>query len=89
MDVQNLPDYILPKHGLVRVEKSNCKWIVTPSGKNYITIEFILFADPAGSIPFWLINLFSTYAPFETFIKLKTQLKKPEYANAHFPFIEN
>ncbi|HEV3221223.1 MAG TPA: START domain-containing protein [Puia sp.] len=89
MDVQNVPGYILPKHGLVRVLKSYCKWTVAPAGKNFIMIEFILFADPAGSIPIWLINMFSIYGPLETFIKLKTQLKKPEYTNAHFPFIEN
>jgi START domain len=89
MEVQNVPDYILPRHGLVRVMKSHCKWTVAPAGKSCITIEFILFADPAGSIPVWLINMFSIYGPFETFIKLKEQLKKPEYTNARFPFIEN
>ena len=89
MEVQNVPDYILPKHGLVRVINSYCKWIVTPTGNKYILVEFTLFADPAGSIPVWLINMFSTYGPFESFIKLKTQLKKPKYASAHFSFIEN
>ena len=89
MDVQNVPDYILPKPGLVRVLKSQCKWVVTPTGEKNILIEFTLFADPAGSIPVWLVNLFSTYGPFETFIKLKSQLKKPVYSNAHLSFIEN
>ncbi len=89
MDVQNVPDYILPKHGLVRVVKSQCKWTVSPSGGKTIAIEFTLFADPAGAIPVWIVNMFSSYGPFETFIKLKSQLKKPEYSNAHFSFIEN
>jgi hypothetical protein len=89
MEVQNAPDYILPKQGLVRVKKSYCNWIMIPDGKKFITVEFTLFADPAGSIPVWLINLFSIYGPFETFKKLKTQLKKPQYSNVHFSFIEN
>ncbi len=89
MDVQNVPDYILPKHGLVRVVKSQCKWIITPTGKKSIIIEFTLFADPAGSIPVWLVNMFSTFGPYETFIKLKSQLKKPEYSNVHLSFIED
>jgi hypothetical protein len=61
---------------------------VSPSELFY-TVEFTLFADPAGSIPIWLINLFSIYGPFETFKKLKTQLKKAQYINVHLPFIEN
>lgn len=87
MDVQNVPDYIATKLGIVRVLKSSCKWIVTPAGGDLVTIEFTLFADPGGSIPAWLINIFSSYGPFETFRKLKLQLKKPEYINMHLPYI--
>jgi hypothetical protein len=52
-----------------------------------ILIDFTLFADPAGSIPSWLVNMFSNLGPFETFKKLKIQIKKPEYQNVHLPFI--
>jgi hypothetical protein len=89
MDVQNVPDYIPQKKYCVRVLVSDCQWIVTPVGKNSVSIEFTLFADPAGAIPAWLINFFSTYGPFETFKKLKIQLKKPEYAHVTLPFIRN
>jgi hypothetical protein len=89
MDVQNMPGYIPPKEGIVRVMQSDCKWIITPAGKNSIIVEFTLFADPAGSIPMWLVNMFSIYGPFETFKKLKIQLKKPEYKNINLPFIKD
>lgn len=89
MDVQNVPDYISPKQDLVRVMKSRCHWVVTPAGKNSIIIEFTLFADPAGSIPIWLINTFSVYGPFETFKKLKIQLNKSKYKNADLAFVKN
>jgi len=52
-------------------------------------VEFKLFANPAGAMPFWLINLFSTFGPFETFKKLKIQVRKPAYQNAHLPFIKD
>lgn len=87
MDVQNVPSYIPHKTGIVRVVQSDCKWVVTPEGKNSATIEFILFANPAGSIPAWLVNMFSLYGPFDTFKKLKLQLKKPCYLNITLPFI--
>jgi START domain len=87
MEVENVSNYIPQKQGIVRVLHSNCKWIITPVGNKVTSLEFSLFADPGGSIPIWLINIFSVYGPFETFKKLKTQLKKPEYANVYFPFI--
>ncbi len=89
MNVQNVPDYISSKKNYVRVLQSSCKWVIRPSGKEHINIEFTLFADPAGSIPIWLVNRFAMYGPFETFKKLKIFIKKPEYVNVSFPFIKN
>ncbi len=87
MDLQNVPSYILPKSGVIQIVQSDCKWIVTPAGKNSVTVEFTLFANPAGSIPSWMINMFSLYGPFDTFKKLKIQLKKACYLHISLPFI--
>ena len=89
MTVQNVPDFIPPKKGLVRVVQSQCKWVVTPISKNSLLVEFTIFANPAGSIPVWLVNLMSSYGPYETFKKLKTQLLKPEYDHVTLAFIKN
>ena len=89
MTVENLPEYIPVKKGIVRILHSDCKWLVTPVSKNEVLVEFTLFADPAGSIPVWLINAMSYYAPLETFKKLKVQLVKPAYQNVSFTFIDN
>ena len=89
MTVENVPEFIPAKQNIVRVLQSSCYWTVTPLGKNLIRVEFTLFADPAGSIPAWVVNMFSLYGPYETFKKLKIQLNKPAYKNAHFPFIRD
>ncbi len=89
MTVENLPEYIPVKKGIVRIMQSDCKWLVTPVSKTEVLVEFTLFADPAGSIPVWLINALSYYAPLETFKKLKVQLLKPAYQNVSFTFIDN
>ena len=89
MTVQNLPDFIPPQKGFVRVLHSECKWLVTPLAKKSLHVEFTLFADPAGSIPIWLVNAMSYYGPFETFKKLKNQLLKPEYQDVSFEFVTN
>jgi hypothetical protein len=89
MIVQNLPEYIPAKKGLVRVLNSECKWVVTPLAEKSLLVEFTLFADPAGSIPVWLVNAMSYYGPYETFKKLRVQLLKPEYQNVSLEFIKN
>ena len=89
MTVQNLPDFIPPQKGFVRIIHSECKWVVTPLAKKLLRVEFTLFADPAGSIPVWLVNAMSYYGPFETFKKLKSQLLKPEYQDVSLSFVTN
>ncbi len=89
MTVDNLPGYVPVKKDKVRVLQSNCGWVISPIGKHTIRIEFTLFADPAGSIPAWLVNMFSVYGPLETFKKMKIQLAKPQYKNISLPFIKD
>lgn len=89
MTVENLPDFIPIQKGIVRVLHSECNWVVTPLDKKSLLVEFTLFADPAGSIPVWLVNAMSYYGPYETFKKLKNQLLKPAYQNISLAFIKN
>jgi len=81
------PDYLPVKKDIVRVQKSEGKWVISPMGKGRIKVEYTLRADPGGDIPAWLVNMFATKGPYESFKKLKEQLKKPEYAHAHLGFI--
>jgi hypothetical protein len=81
------PDYLPVKKDIVRVEKSEGRWVISPVSKDHIKVEYTLRVDPGGNIPAWLINLFATKGPYESFKRLKEQLKKPVYANAHLPFI--
>jgi len=81
------PDYLPEKKGIVRVHKSSGKWVITPKGTNRIRLEYTLETDPGGSIPAWLVNMFATKGPFETFKRLKAQLDKPKYASVKLPFI--
>jgi hypothetical protein len=52
-------------------------------------IVYVLHADPGGSLPAWLINLFVTEGPSQSFKKLKVVLQKPVYKNAKLDFIMN
>ena len=80
-------DYVPEKKDIVRVRRSEGKWILTPVDKGHVRVEYTLRTDPGGDIPAWLFNLFVTKGPLESFEHLKTQLEKPEYNDGHLPFI--
>jgi hypothetical protein len=82
-----LPDYLPIKKDIVRVAQAEGKWVITPTTKNHIKVEYTLRMDPGGNIPPWLINLFATKGPYESFKNLTIQIQKPAYVNAHLPFI--
>jgi len=81
------PDYLPEKKDIVRVRHSEGKWVITPVGSHRVKVEYTLRADPGGDLPAWLVNMFVTKGPYESFKKLKEQLKKPVYVNAKLPFI--
>ncbi len=86
VDGENLPTYLNEKEGVVRILHTESKWTVIPHG-NDLKIEFVLHVNPGGSIPAWLINLFATRGPMETFLNLESQIRKPQYRDASFPFL--
>ncbi|HEK20447.1 MULTISPECIES: START domain-containing protein [unclassified Mucilaginibacter] len=77
------------KDGIVRVTESKGKWVITPVGHHEVKVEYTLHVNPAGSLPAWLVNLFATDGPMQSFKGLRHQLKKPQYRNASLAFIKN
>lgn len=86
VDGENLPHYLKEKEGVVRIMHTESSWTVTPRNK-YLDIVFTLHVHPGGSIPAWLINLFATRGPLETFRNLRSQVNKPQYKEVRFPFL--
>jgi len=83
------PDYLPVKKDIVRVRRSEGKWVISPVAKRKIKVEYTLRVDPGGDLPAWLVNMFATKGPYESFKKLKEQLQKPAYANVRLPFISD
>lgn len=69
-----LPNFIPPKKDLVRVPFSNEKWIITQANQK-IKINYFLQTDPGGALSPFLVNLFITKGPYETFVNLRELLK--------------
>ena len=64
------------KSGKVRVTSSSISWNVTMPTTNTINIIYIFEAEPGGSLPAWVANMFADKGPYETFKKLGEILKK-------------
>jgi ribosome-associated toxin RatA of RatAB toxin-antitoxin module len=77
------------KKGVVRINNSKGKWIITPTANGQSLVEYTLHADPGGAIPGWLVNMFATEGPYQIFKQLKVQLEKPEYKHAQLAYIKD
>jgi hypothetical protein len=67
-------NYGPPRNDFVRIPYSKGVWDVTTVSNNAIHLNYVLEADPGGSVPAWILNLFSTKGPLETFKNLKTKM---------------
>jgi len=83
------PGLIPPKPGIVRINHSKGKWVITPLENNRISVVYTLHVEPGGNIPAWMVNLFATEGPEQIFKKLTLQLQKPVYKNARLAYIQN
>jgi hypothetical protein len=59
---------------LVRIPYSKGVWEITTLTHKRIHLNYVLEVDPGGSVPAWIMNLFSTKAPMETFENLKNKM---------------
>ncbi len=69
-----LPTYLPENDDVVRIALSNTYWIATPIDASHTKLEYIVHADPGGSIPEWLANSAAGDVPFVTFVNIKNTL---------------
>jgi hypothetical protein len=86
----NTIDHILPaKEGKQRVPLSQATWLVQPIADNRISIDYQIKIDPGGGIPPWMVNLFITKAPLESFKNLSKMLLENQFKGQYFDFLKN
>lgn len=81
VDAPSVSGLVPSKNGITRIKKSIGKWVMTPVGNNQTSIAYYLQIEPDAGAPAWLINLFLSDGPVESFKKLKLQVQKPAYRN--------
>ena len=86
---ENKPAYIPGKKNIVRIQQSEAHWLITPQANGMVKVEYTMQVDPGGLLPAWLVNMFVSKGPYQTFVKLREQVKKPIYNNIHLGFIKD
>lgn len=70
-----LPDFIPLKKDFVRIPKSKEVWEIAVVTPRHVKINYYLEVDPGGSLPPFLVNLFVSKGPYETFENLRQILE--------------
>ncbi len=86
---ENKPAYIPGKKSIVRIQESAAHWLITPLADGMVKVEYTMQVDPGGLLPAWLVNMFVAKGPYQTFVKLREQVKKPIYDDIKLGFIKD
>lgn len=70
-----LKNYQPDKKDLVRIPLSRGLWNISTVSNKKIHLVYVLQLDPGGSVPAWVLNLFATKGPLETFENLKKKME--------------
>jgi hypothetical protein len=70
----NLPDYGPAPKDLTKVTFSRGTWNVTTISSKSIHVDYTLELNPGGTLPAWVLNLFSTKGPMESFENIKKKM---------------
>ena len=67
---ESMPDYIPPVEDVVRVPSSFSIVTLIPLSESRLKVSCYVRVNPGGQIPDWVVNMFSTQGPYETFKNL-------------------
>lgn len=89
VDAPCVNEFVRERKDDVRIKHSIGRWVITPLSKSEVQVEYSIEVDPAGSVPAWLVNMFATEGPLESFKKLRQILRQPTDKGKQITFIED
>ena len=61
--------------GFVRMKKASGHYKLTSIGQNKTKVEYQFLADPGGSLPSWLINMFIVDGPYDALQAIRDKVR--------------
>jgi hypothetical protein len=71
---ENILNYEPIPKDLVQVPLTRGTWNITTITNKSIHVDYMLEMNPGGSLPVWVLNLFSTKGPLESFENIKKKM---------------
>lgn len=65
----------------VRIPRMESSWLVRSLGESRTEVTLSTRSHPGGALPLWVANLVATDMPRNTLKALRTEVRKPAYAN--------
>lgn len=84
-----LPNYLPEKEDIVRIPKANSTLTVTPLGKDRLKVNYTMHIDIGGYVPPFIVNLFATQTPWNTFNNYRNRLESGAVSGTGASFIQN
>jgi len=61
-----LPDRVEEKSKLVRIKTFLSTYRISPLSDGWVEVDYFMAADPGGSLPAWIVNMFTVKGPVAT-----------------------
>ncbi|MCB2221878.1 MAG: START domain-containing protein [Bacteroidetes bacterium] len=81
------PDRLPENEGLIRIRKVTGQWIFEPVDVNKVMVTLELHAEPGGSIPGWIANMFIVDSPVKDFKRLRERVQLDQYKDKKYDFL--
>lgn len=88
VNITSAEDHIAEKSGIVRVRGSKGHYLIKPKKNGKVEFTYQFYSNPGGNIPAWVINSTLSSVAYGTITNLRKEVKKPEYQNRTFSFME-
>ena len=87
IDMKIETGYVDENDDYVRMEKADGYWLFYQIEPNKVEITYQMHAEPGGSIPNWVINMFLVDTPLEDIKMLQERAQLEKYSNQKFDFL--
>lgn len=86
-----VPDYAPKNDRYVRMPVVESTWTFTPVADGMVEVVFDGYGDPGGSLSSgllaWFVRLTLNEAPYQTMLRMKEFISRPEYQAARYPYV--